>query len=142
MFPCASLPSERPSPVGWIRSDADVLRDRPRASYGRRRAFLGVGGFINHNTRVANGGDDRRRSAQIELRYKALKSQPQPEAVTAGIEVSVYPERRTIETDGRLVLRNSTSEPIGQILVHVPADVTLERLSIAEGKAVRTRSRP
>ena len=100
--------------------------------------FLGVGGFINHNARVANGGDDRRRSAQIELRYKALESQPQPEAVAAGIEVSIYPERRTIETDGRLVLRNSTSEPIGQILVHVPADVTLERLTITEGKAVQT----
>lgn len=98
-------------------------------------AFLGTGAFIFYNTHVLNpyvtAKDTERAQARYEKEYKSYAALPHPRIVAADVTFHIYPEERRLESLGTYRVRNKTQAPISQVLIQLPDDARVRKLSFA-----------
>jgi ABC-2 type transport system permease protein len=102
--------------------------------------FVGLGGFVFHNTKVVNefvpSKEDQRRRAAYEREYKHLQHVPQPRLVRVDAAVDIFPERRRVEGRGTFTLVNRSEEPIGSLYLNIPLHAALRQLDLDRTHAV------
>ncbi|MBZ4399557.1 M1 family aminopeptidase [Myxococcus sp. AS-1-15] len=98
-------------------------------------AFLGLGGFITYQTRVVNPfvteKDMERARARYEKEYKSFLALPHPRVTDVDVTFHIHPEEQRLEALGTYRLRNKTQEPIAKVLLDMPTDVRVRKLSLA-----------
>jgi ABC-2 type transport system permease protein len=82
-------------------------------------AALGSGAWYFYNSHVLNeyltAKDRRDIQAAYERDFKKYESLPQPKIVAVGVNIDIFPERRSFSGAGHFVLQNKTAQPISQI---------------------------
>jgi len=87
--------------------------------------FIGLGSFIYFEK---NGGDKISKSEDLQNRYEAeikyskFKNTIQPRISGAKINMHLYPESRSYESDGIFVLKNKSNQNIDTILINTSFD--------------------
>ncbi|MCY1022791.1 ABC transporter permease/M1 family aminopeptidase [Pyxidicoccus sp. MSG2] len=97
--------------------------------------FLGAGAFIFYNTHVLNpyvtAKDRERQTARYEKDYKSYADLPHPRIIAADVTFHIHPEELRLESLGTYRVRNKTQAPIQKVLISLPQDARVRRLSIA-----------
>lgn len=97
--------------------------------------FVGTGAFIYYNTHVLNpyvtAKDAERGKARYEKEYKAYAALPHPRIISADVTFHIHPEELRLESLGTYRVRNKTQAPIQKVLLSLPRDARVRRLSIA-----------
>jgi ABC-type transport system involved in multi-copper enzyme maturation permease subunit len=130
----------------WVRGTESALRIRLRIARQRFGApalaslavlLLGVaatGCFIYYNTNVLNRYETQedldKRSAEYEKQYKKYERIPLPRITDVQADVDIAPEKRSVELRGRYTLLNKTAQPIRDIHITVPPDLTSAAIAI------------
>src|SRR3546814_2226737 len=78
-------------------------------------AFIGLGGWIFHNTNVLNeyvpGDLAKQRQADYEKAYGKYPNLPQPPITANSAEVDIFPEARSVNNRSHYRMQNRTSKP-------------------------------
>src|SRR3546814_10318224 len=92
-------------------------------------AFIGLGGWIFHNTNVLNeyvpGDLAKQRQADYEKAYGKYRDLPQPRITDISADVDIFPEARSVTISGNYRMQNRTSKPITDL--HVTINRSEER---------------
>jgi ABC-2 type transport system permease protein len=136
----------------WLRGQDSTVRERlttARRRWTRRQrlatggtAFASVvfGGAIFYNTNVLNPyltkADEDRLMAGWEMEWGGFRDLQPPKVVAVEAWMELYPERRSVETRGRLVAVNREPQSIDSILVHFSRGVRVD--SLTWSRAVRS----
>lgn len=98
-------------------------------------AFLGTGAFIFYNTHVLNpyvtSKDSERLQARYEKEYKSYAALPHPRIIAADVTFHIHPEAPRLEALGTYRVRNKTQAPISQVLISLPREARVRKLSLA-----------
>ncbi len=137
----------------WARGTTEGWKPRTRTALQRfglpSRAvlaasllgFAAVGAFLFHQTTVLNryvpSDLAKERRADYERRYRQYKDLPQPKIADVRVDMDIHPHERRVDVRGHYVLRNKTDQPITDLHVRVPADVTLVEAVFAPHEVVR-----
>jgi ABC-2 type transport system permease protein len=129
----------------WLRGHDTAVRARlteARARWTRPQrlatggtAFASVifGGAIFYNTNVLNPylteTDEDRVKARWEMEWGRFRDLQPPKVVAVEARMELYPERRSVETRGRLVAVNREPGAIDSILVHFSRDVRVDSVA-------------
>ncbi|MBI3473624.1 MAG: hypothetical protein HY013_19895 [Candidatus Solibacter usitatus] len=139
----------------WVRGLAVEWRWRLALARGRLRAaqrwaaagagtaFLGLGGFIFYNTNVLNTYRTRYQGealqARYEKEYRKYRRTPQPRITSVRFTADLYPERRSARIRGRYEIANPSSQPVQQVLVRTPEEMTVHRLQFTPAARLESR---
>ncbi|MBZ4421916.1 M1 family aminopeptidase [Myxococcus sp. RHSTA-1-4] len=97
--------------------------------------FVGMGAFIFYNTHVLNpyvtAKDVERATARYEKEFKSFAALPHPRIISADVTFHIYPEELRLESLGTYLVRNKTQTPISKVLIHLPTDARVRKLSLA-----------
>lgn len=97
--------------------------------------FVGTGAFITYNTRFLNpyvtAKDTERALARYEKDYRSFAALPHPRITAVDVTFHIHPEERRLETLGTYRVRNKTDQPISQVLMELPRDARVRKLSLA-----------
>jgi ABC-2 type transport system permease protein len=97
--------------------------------------FLGTGAFIFYNTHILNpyvtAKDTERELARYEKEYKSYAALPHPHIIAADVTFHIYPEQTRLESLGTYRVRNKTQAPISKVLISLPQDARVRKLSLA-----------
>ncbi|HSE12987.1 MAG TPA: hypothetical protein VLB69_10165, partial [Rudaea sp.] len=131
----------------WARGVAQGWRERSRIALARFRApsralfaaallaFVAIGGWIYYNTNVINryvpGDVAKRRQADYETLYRKYKDLPQPKITDVRVDVDMFPHERRVEVRGHYALANKTGQPISDLHVRLPTEMTLVSATFA-----------
>src|SRR3546814_5267052 len=89
-------------------------------------AFIGLGGWIFHNTNVLNeyvpGDLAKQRQADYEKAYGKYRDLPQPRIPDISAGVDIFPEARSVTNSGRYRLQNRPSHPINDLHITITPD--------------------
>lgn len=97
--------------------------------------FLGAGAFIFYNTHILNpyvtAKDVERETARYEKEYKSWAALPLPRIIAADVTFHIHPEELRLESLGTYRVRNKTQTPIQKVLISLPQEARVRKLSIA-----------
>ncbi len=97
--------------------------------------FVGTGAFIYYNTHVLNpyvtAKDSQRQLARYEKEYKSYAALPHPRIISADVTFHIHPEELRLESLGTYRVRNKTQAPISKVLISLPDDARVRKLSLA-----------
>ncbi|WP_164014140.1 ABC transporter permease/M1 family aminopeptidase [Pyxidicoccus trucidator] len=97
--------------------------------------FVGAGAFIFYNTHVLNpyvtAKDTERETARYEKEFKSFAALPHPRIIAADVTFHIYPEELRLESLGTYRVRNKTQAPISKVLLSLPREARVRRLSLA-----------
>jgi len=115
----------------WARGVGTPLRTRLAGLPSRLRGaaglfaglcaliFVGIGGFIYHNTNQLNTyrttTQEEAQAAEYEKRFLKYETLPQPAVAAVTINVDLYPAELRMAAHGTYLLKNLTNQPITQI---------------------------
>ncbi|APR79556.1 membrane protein, putative [Minicystis rosea] len=134
--------------LAWIRGEDHGIRARLRIAKERLQrpvlaviavaalAFAGLGRYIHHN--ISELGRYRTQTqaetlgVETERLYAARAAEPSPRIEGVSITCEVFPAERRFEAKGTYRLKNRTDASITRVLVHVPADAAVKRLSLGK----------
>jgi hypothetical protein len=123
----------------WRERWAAARARRSRAWDGVAAAslavFVGMGAFIYYNTHVLNpyvtAKDNEREQARYEKEYKSYAALPHPRIISADVTFHIHPEAPSLEALGTYRVRNKTEAPISKVLLSLPTDARVRKLSLA-----------
>jgi ABC-type transport system involved in multi-copper enzyme maturation permease subunit len=134
----------------WVRGLESGLRRRTALAWATRSAgslaalavpllvAAGTGGFIYWNTNVLHeyrtSHDAETSTALVEKRYRKWREVPQPVIESVKVACDIFPEERRVTLRGTYRLENESSQPIAQILVHLPHLAKIAKLSFGRGE--------
>ncbi|HET7434113.1 MAG TPA: M1 family aminopeptidase [Thermoanaerobaculia bacterium] len=103
--------------------------------------FVGTGAYAFYNTNILNRyqTDDaaNEHAAELEKRYGKYLGMPQPEIANIKLDVAIYPEERRVSSQGRFLLRNTTSQPIPEIHLRLmDSDLQLRNATVSGARLV------
>ena len=105
-------------------------------------AFLGCGVYIYVNTNVWNHyrtrQDEDRWTAAYEKALLQYETTPQPRIVDVSLDVDIRPHVPRVTTRGVYLVQNKTAEPLREIHVRFPRDLTMRSLSIEGARPKQT----
>jgi ABC-2 type transport system permease protein len=133
---------------GWRRHLARTRFGAPQLwiAVSAAAAFVALGSFIFYNTNILNTYRTRKQSellrARYEKEYRKYRDTPQPRITAVRFNADVYPDRRSIRMVGRYEIANKTSQPIEQILVSLPEELTERRLQFTPPAKLQLEERP
>ncbi|MCE9670308.1 hypothetical protein LY474_21140 [Myxococcus stipitatus] len=97
--------------------------------------FVGTGAFLTYHKRVLNpyvtAKDNERALARYEKDYKSFAALPHPRVTAVDVTIHIHPEERRLEALGTYQLRNKTTLPISQVLLELPNDARVRKLTLA-----------
>src|SRR5258708_24559920 len=101
--------------------------------------FIATGSYIFYNTNVLNryvSSRQRERAvAEYEKKYRQYLDLPQPRVTDVHVSVELYPEDRSANVRGTMLLENKTQLPIDRIAITLPLrrSKSIRHLSFAGG---------
>jgi ABC-2 type transport system permease protein len=129
-------------PRGNYSSVRERLRDaRTRLGAGVKLtaglaalAFLGIGGWIFHNTNILNEyltpGEQLQRKADYEKNWGRYESAPTPSYDSIEMAIDIFPEERRMESRGGAVLGNHKKAPINEFMVSVSPVLRVNQIAV------------
>jgi hypothetical protein len=139
----------------WVRGEERGLRARLAIARARLTppvsalagaaaiGFAGMGAYIHHNTDVLNkfrsSLEREQLQAETERAYKPREREPSPRIESVTIACDVFPEERRFEASGRYRIQNRTTSPITRVLVRLPSEAVVHKLTVA-GVEAATRT--
>ncbi|AGC45160.1 hypothetical protein MYSTI_03854 [Myxococcus stipitatus DSM 14675] len=119
-----------------------LVEARARRTSGWKRVaavatlvFVGTGAFIAYHTRILNPyvtrKDDERQMARYEKEYKSFATLPHPRVIAVDVTFHIHPKERRLEALGTYRVRNKTEQPVSQVLLSLPTDARVRKLSLA-----------
>jgi ABC-2 type transport system permease protein len=130
----------------WVRGNDSGWRVRLRVARARFRSPLttvglgalmvfGVSGaWIFYNTDVRNHFQTtwQREAARAayERQYRRYLSVPQPTVTAVSVRVELYPAERRLWARAALQVQNRHDQPVNEVALTIPAEVTVKRLEI------------
>ena len=137
----------------WVRGRRERRVERLREAKRRFRgvyplataafalAFFGLGGYIFHNTHVLNDyipSDERMDlQAKYEKTYREYKDLAQPRITAMRADVDIYPEARKVVVRGHYRIVNRHADPISELHISVPDDMTVRKLDFGAYELVK-----
>ena len=128
----------------WVRGTdtswkkrLQIARDRFRgpvrvALPAMALGFVAVGGWIFYNTNVLNeyvpSDKGEARQADYEKKFRQYKDVALPRVTDVRVDVDIFPHQRRIEARGRYTLVNRNDQPLADLHVSIPPQVTVESL--------------
>jgi aminopeptidase N len=96
--------------------------------------FVGLGGWIYYNTNVLNDYRSNiageRWTAEMERALLRYEDRPQPKVTDVVLSVDLYPHQHRVVAKGVYSIENRTAGPIGEIYLHWPRDLELDRVQV------------
>jgi ABC-2 type transport system permease protein len=136
----------------WTRGVTQGWRERTRIARQRffipsrvlltlsLLGFVTLGGWIFYNTNVINkyvpSDVAKARKADYERQYRQYKELPQPKITDVKVDVDIFPHERKVDMRGHYVIANKTDQPISDLHVRVPPDVTVVSMQFADHEVV------
>jgi ABC-2 type transport system permease protein len=97
-------------------------------TFGALGAFAALGGFIFYNTNILNTYRTRKQGEDLRVRYerdyRKYREMPQPRITGVTFNADVFPERRGVKIRGHYEIANKTQQPISEVLVSIPEELT------------------
>ncbi|MFT3769929.1 MAG: M1 family aminopeptidase [Minicystis sp.] len=139
----------------WTRGEDRAFRVRLRLARERLSrpiaatmaaagiVFAATGAFIYHNTNVLNPYRTQREAETLQVEaermYQPRATDPSPRIEGVTISCDVFPAERRFEMRGTYRIKNRTTSPVSRVLVHLPSEAIVRKLSVA-GVAKATRA--
>ncbi len=130
----------------WVRGNDTRFRDRIKAFRARttkakmRTATAGVlgcllfGSFIIYNTNILNTFESTKHvekmKVEYEMRFKRYESIPQPRVTDINMSVDIFPYKRKLHSQGRMVLKNKTGLKITEVFIQIPIKAQIKLLNL------------
>src|SRR5258708_6641875 len=121
----------------WVRGIEGGFKQRMKLGFQRltpvTRAgivvclllFAGTGSYIFYNTNVLNryvtSKQQEKTVARYEKKYRQYLDLPQPRITVVQVLVDLYPEERSANVQGTMVLENKTQQPIDRVALTLPS---------------------
>jgi ABC-type transport system involved in multi-copper enzyme maturation permease subunit len=105
-------------------------------------AFVALGGWVFYNTHVLNEyvtlAEYSRLAAAYETKYRSYLGRPVPQPTSFDLAVDVFPAERRVEVRGTAELVNDGSTPIGEVLVLLNPNATVNAFELGTASLVET----
>ncbi len=133
----------------WVRGTEPAWRERLKIAGERFRGpvrvalpalvlgFAATGAWIFYNTNVLNeyvpSDKGEARQADYEKKFRQYKDVALPRVTDVAVDVDIFPRQRRVEARGRYHLVNRNAEPLEELHVAIPAQVTINELGFSTG---------
>ncbi|MBL8774184.1 MAG: ABC transporter permease [Phenylobacterium sp.] len=108
-------------------------------------AFVGLGGFIFHNTNIQNEYrtriSDEEWLADYEKAFLKYETLPQPSVTDVQLEVEIYPRAPKLIVEGVYHLINDTGAPVRELHARLDRETKALQMSVNGASKVRTYDR-
>jgi ABC-2 type transport system permease protein len=136
----------------WVRGTAQTWKARARMAAQRFGTssgvlltatligFIGSGAWIYYNADVLNryvpGDLAKQQKADFEKQYRQYKDLPQPKITDVRVDIDLFPHERKVDVRGHYLIANKTAQPIADLHVRLPVEMTLVSAQFADHDVV------